>query len=140
MFTLGFVGPEGIGEAPTGAVCRDQHDIKAHPSRAMARVGGKPGLCGGYKPCALARAKGEGGLCQGWPGLYFNEREQAFAFGDQVNFAGFGAEPLGKDLPALSAKRCGGEGFGILTGGISAPATQQAMCGWGFAWFWHETP
>jgi hypothetical protein len=122
-----------LAQAPDGAIGGDQHDIKAHPCRAMAGVFGKPGLCGGGQTRALARAKGEGGLRQRWPGLHFNEGEQAFAFGDQVNFAGFGAASLGKDGPTFSAKRCGGEGFGILPGSIGAPTAQQAMGGWGLA-------
>ena len=106
----------------------------------MARIGGKPGVSRRDQPGALARAKGEGGFSQGWPGLHFNEGEQAFAFGDQVNLAGFGAASLGEDLPALSGKRSGGEGFGILPGGIGAPPAQQAMGGWGLALHWVILP
>ena len=99
----------------------------------MAGMGGKPGVSRRDQPGALARAKGEGGLRQRWPGLHFNEGEQAFAFGDQVNFTGFGAASLGEDKPTFSSQGFGGEGFGILTGDVGAPATQQAMGGWGLA-------
>jgi hypothetical protein len=103
----------------------------------MAGVFGEPGLCGGYKPCALARAKGEGGLGQGWSGLHFNEGEQTFSFGNQVNFAGFCAAPLGQNGPAFGGQGGGGESFGILTGGVGAPAAQKAMGGWGLAGLRH---
>jgi hypothetical protein len=81
----------------------------------------------------LARAKGKGGLCQGWPGLDLDEGEQAVAFGDQVNFARFGAHPLAENKPALGSQRSGGEGFGILAGGIGTPSSDKAMGGWGLA-------
>ena len=125
--------PEGIGDAPDGAIGGDQHDIKAHPRRAMAGMGGKPGVSRRDQPGALARAKGEGGLCQRWPGLYFNEGKKAFAFGDQVNFTGFGAASLGQNGPAFGGQGGGGESFGILPGSLGAPTTQQAMGGWGLA-------
>ena len=136
---LGFFDPEGIGDAPDGAISRDQHYVKAHAHRAMARIGGKPGLGGGDQARALARAKSEGGFCQRRPRLDFNKGEQAVAFGDQVNLAGFGAASLGKYHPALSGQRGGGQRFRILPGGIGAPPAQQAMGGWGLAGHGHES-
>jgi hypothetical protein len=99
----------------------------------MAGIVGKPGLSGGDQARALARAKGEGGFCQRGPCLYFNEGEQTFSFGNQVNFTGFGSASLGENKPAFGGQGGGGESFGILTGGVGAPASQQAMGGWGLA-------
>lgn len=130
---LGFFDPEGIGDAPDGAIGGDQHDIKARPRRAMAGVFGKPGVSRRNQPGALAWTKGESRFCQGWPGLHFNEGKQAVAFGNQVNLPGFGAASLGEDKPAFGGQGFGGEGFGILPRRIGAPATQQPIGGWGLA-------
>jgi hypothetical protein len=40
---------------------------------------------------------------------------------------------LGEDKPAFGGQGFGGEDFGILPRRIGAPATQQAMGGWGLA-------
>jgi hypothetical protein len=129
---LGFFNPEGIGDAPDGAIGGDQHDIKAHPRCAMAGIGGKPSLGGSDQTCALARAKRESRFGEGGPGLDFDEGEQPFAFGDQVNLPGFGTDSLAEQRPALGGKGLGSQRFRIFPSRIGAPAAQKAMGGWGF--------
>ena len=99
----------------------------------MAGVFGKPGVSRRDQPGALPRTKGEGGFGEGGARLYFDKGEQALAFGDQVNFTGFGAASLAEDKPTSGGQGFGGQRFGTLTGGKGAPATEQTMGGWGFA-------
>ncbi|MEY4858733.1 MAG: hypothetical protein RLZZ235_900, partial [Pseudomonadota bacterium] len=128
---LGIANPEGIGDAPDGTIGRHQHDIKAHPRRAMAGVGGKPSIRRRNQPGALPWPQRKSRFGEGGARLHFNESKQALAFGDQVNLPGFSADSLAKQHPAFGGKGLGSQRFRPLPRHIGAPATQKAMGGWG---------
>ncbi len=104
--------PEGVRDPPH-RTAGDHHHVEADAGGAVARMGGEPGFCRRQKPCALARAEGEGGFRQGGPPLDLHEGEQAFALGDQVDFAGGRACAARQHDPAFSFQRRGGHRFRI---------------------------
>jgi len=117
--------PKRVRNAADATGIVHEQDVEADAGRAPIRVGGKRDLGGGQQAGALAGAEGAGGGAQVRAGLHLDEGEQAVAFGDEVEFAGFGAQAPGQDGPAVPFERGAGGGLGGHPAGLGDPAADD---------------
>jgi len=118
------VRPECICNAADLTLGVDQEKVETNPCPAPVGVGGQ-GNFGGFDDAALLAGLERCGCgSEGWAGFHFNDGEEAFALGDDVQLPGWGAEAAGKDGPAFGLEG----GFGLVFG-LTADAVGCAASG-----------